>query len=109
MPDGFTASAASRNPPALLASNIPMPQNSHVIDVHDIMSVLPMNFDDCQLFTMREAAAGLTVSKRTLERLIAAGEFPKPVKLGRSSRVPASDIAAYIEGLIRRRNSGRAT
>jgi len=50
------------------------------------------------LHTMAEAAALLTMSKRTLERLIAAKEFPPPVRFtARCVRVPAADVAAYIE------------
>lgn len=66
-----------------------------------------MNYDDCQLYDMREAALGLRVSKRTLERLMAAGEFPKPLKIGGRSLVPLSDVTAYVEKLIRKRNGGR--
>ena len=72
------------------------------------MRVLPMNSADCTLLTMPEAAGALTMSKRTLERLMAAGEFPRPLRLTkRCVRVPASDVDAYLEKLIRRRNGGR--
>jgi len=60
-----------------------------------------------ELHTMPQAAALLTVSKRTLERLIAAGEFPQPVRFtSRCVRVPAADVAAYIERKLAQR--GRA-
>lgn len=67
-----------------------------------------MNFDDCQLYDMREAALGLRVSKRHLERLIASGEFPKPLKIGSRSLVPLTDVTEYIEKLIRRRDNRSA-
>jgi prophage regulatory protein len=49
------------------------------------------------LLTLPQIATNLAISRRTLERLIAAGEFPAPVKIGRSSRVPQADLAAYLE------------
>src|SRR5690606_9468022 len=38
------------------------------------------------LLTLTATANSLSISKRTLERLIAAGDFPVPVKIGRASR-----------------------
>ena len=55
------------------------------------------------LLTLGEAALVLSVSKRTLERLIAGGVFPPPLKIGRSSRVPREDISTYLEQLRRQR------
>ena len=73
------------------------------------MAVHAMNHGDTILLTMHEAAGALTMSKRTLERLMAAKEFPQPLRFtSRCVRVPASDVDAYLEKLFRRRNSGRA-
>ena len=44
------------------------------------------------LITLEQAAQRLAISRRTLERLIAAGEFPSPLKLGRASRLAVEDI-----------------
>lgn len=43
------------------------------------------------------AAELLGVSKRTLQRLIAAGEFPKPIKVGAASRLLLDDVRQYID------------
>jgi excisionase family DNA binding protein len=51
------------------------------------------------LLTLPQAAHDLSISRRTLERLISAGIFPAPVKIGRSSRIPREDLAAYLEKL----------
>jgi excisionase family DNA binding protein len=51
------------------------------------------------LLTLPQVAHDLSVSRRTLERLIAAGEFPAPVKIGRSSRILPADLAGYLEKL----------
>ncbi len=51
------------------------------------------------LLTLPQAANGLSVSRRTLERLISAGTFPPPLKIGRSSRIRCEDLAAYLEKL----------
>ena len=55
------------------------------------------------LLTLNQTALALAISKRTLERLIAGGAFPVPLKIGRSSRVPREDIADYLEQLRRQR------
>src|SRR5882724_7776565 len=46
--------------------------------------------------TLKEVAARLKISRRHLEREIAAGRFPRPLKIGRSVRVPESDLPAYF-------------
>jgi excisionase family DNA binding protein len=58
---------------------------------------------DSSLLTLPHAAETLAISKRTLERLIAKGSFPPPVKIGRASRVPREDIARFLEQLRRER------
>jgi excisionase family DNA binding protein len=55
------------------------------------------------LITLEQAAQRLAISRRTLERLMAAGEFPSPLKLGRSARVEAKDVEAYCAQLRARR------
>jgi len=59
--------------------------------------------DDRDLFTLPRVAEKLSISKRTLERLIASGSFPAPVKIGRSARVLRNDITAYLDRLCRER------
>jgi predicted DNA-binding transcriptional regulator AlpA len=49
----------------------------------------------------------LHVSKRHFARLVHVGEFPKPVRIGGSSRWPASDYNAYVERLRVQRESKR--
>lgn len=52
-----------------------------------------------RLLTLNETAQRLAICKRTLERLIAAGEFPAPLKIGRSVRVAESDLQLFLETL----------
>ena len=65
--------------------------------------------DDRDLYTLPRAAQKLSVSKRTLQRLIASGAFPTPVKIGRASRVMHEDIAGYLEQLRRERGDKLGT
>ncbi|WP_414664113.1 helix-turn-helix transcriptional regulator [Horticoccus sp. 23ND18S-11] len=51
------------------------------------------------LITLKEAAARLSLSTRTLHREIAAGRFPRPVKIGRSTRVPLVALQTYVRSL----------
>lgn len=62
-----------------------------------------------QLLTLPEAAAQLRVSKRTLERLIAAREFPLPLKVGARSLVPVADLQAYLANLLQLRDRRAST
>lgn len=59
------------------------------------------------LLSLKEAAARLAVCRRTLERLIASGEFPQTVKIGRAARVLESDVSSFITRLSSARE-GRA-
>ena len=52
-----------------------------------------------QLLTLDDAAKRLSVSRRTIEREISAGHFPRPLKIGRATRVTAAAIHAYIQKL----------
>lgn len=51
------------------------------------------------LLTLEECAISLRMSIRSLYREIAAGHFPRPVKIGRSTRVPFSSLEAYVKRL----------
>lgn len=65
--------------------------------------------DERLLLTKNQAAASLAISKRTLDRLISAGTFPPPMKIGRASRVARADIARYLEQLRRERGDKLGT
>lgn len=45
----------------------------------------------------------LDISKRHFMRLVHAGEFPRPLRIGRASRWPASDVTGYLDKLRARR------
>ena len=48
------------------------------------------------LMTVREVAAELKVSSRQVWKLASSGRMPAPLRLGRSVRWRASDIAEWI-------------
>lgn len=48
------------------------------------------------LLTIRETAARLSVSPRHVNKLLASGRFPSPVRLGRAVRWRESDISEFI-------------
>jgi len=52
--------------------------------------------DGDRLLRIPEAADVLAISVRALYRLIADGELPEPVKIGRATRIPMSDLLAYM-------------
>lgn len=51
------------------------------------------------LLGLSRVAQMLDISEREVYRLIAAGELPRPVKIGRLSKLPLSDVMDYIERL----------
>jgi excisionase family DNA binding protein len=55
--------------------------------------------DNELLLTLEECATRLSMSIRTIYREIAAGHFPRPVKIRRLSRVPVSALEAYVRWL----------
>ncbi len=52
-----------------------------------------------KLLNLSEVAKILSISKREVYRLIANGDLPKPLKVGRSSKMLLSDIEQFIERL----------
>lgn len=54
-----------------------------------------------RLIPIKEAASFLGIALRTLERQIAAGKFPLPVKNGNKRLYPFSVIAGQIERIKR--------
>ena len=53
-----------------------------------------------QLISKREAASLLSISTRTLDRLISSGNLPQPIKVGKSSRLRLIDITQFIDKAI---------
>jgi predicted DNA-binding transcriptional regulator AlpA len=60
--------------------------------------------DRACLLTLDQVAETLAISKRSLERRIACREFPRPLKIGRSSRVSVKDLEGYLALLVSRRS-----
>ena len=58
-----------------------------------------MNVDIERLISLDKVAELLDISEREVYRLIAAGELPRPVKIGRLSKLPLGEVLAYIEKL----------
>jgi excisionase family DNA binding protein len=59
-----------------------------------------------KLLTVKAVAQALAISRRTLEREIACGSFPRPVKIGRATRIPVGDVELYLDWLEERRKAG---
>ncbi len=58
-----------------------------------------------RLVAIKEAAQTLGISIRAFYRLIASGELPAPLKIGRASRMSMAEIHAYIERLKAERDT----
>lgn len=53
-----------------------------------------------QLLSVDDVARVLSVSRRSVYRLVARGEISGPVQVGKCSRFPASEVQAYVERLM---------
>lgn len=51
-----------------------------------------------KLLTIKEVSGMLSISVRTIYRLVADDKFPKPLKMGHLIRFRPSDIERYIAG-----------
>ena len=68
---------------------------------------LPMA-DEERLIDFKEVARLLgNISERTVRRLIAAGELPKPVKVLSVPRLYRSDVLGYLQRLKDKRGGDR--
>jgi excisionase family DNA binding protein len=54
-----------------------------------------------ELLTIKEAAEQLRVSRRTVERLIAAGQI-RPTRIGRRILITERELEAYVAAASRR-------
>lgn len=67
--------------------------------------------DDCSLITKKKLAEMLSVSPRTLQRMLSAGKIPSPVQLGRKMiRWRVNEIKNWIAAgcpICRRLEGGR--
>lgn len=52
-----------------------------------------------RLLSLEEVGRMLAASKRTVHRLIASGDLPRPLRMGKLSRLTIEDVEAYIEKL----------
>lgn len=68
-----------------------------------ISTITPDTAPGALLMTPPQAAKQLAVSVRTLYSLFSAGKI-KPLKIGRSTRISAADLAAYVESLSAAKN-----
>ena len=60
-----------------------------------------------RLLTVKSVAGMLAISPRGVWRLVAGGELPAPVKVGRCTRFFEAEIEAFLNSL-RNRKEGRA-
>lgn len=67
---------------------------SHSIKHHK--KPLLVSIQSYQLITKKEAASLLSISTRTLDRMISCGDLPQPIKVGGSSRLLLSEITEFI-------------
>lgn len=51
-----------------------------------------------QLLRATEVAILLGITERTLSRLVKAGEFPKPARIGTSVRFNRAEVIKWLEG-----------
>ena len=50
-----------------------------------------------RLLTLEEVRRIIGLSSATLYRLIARGQFPSPIRIGRTSRWPESEVSSFVQ------------
>ncbi|WP_345783024.1 helix-turn-helix transcriptional regulator [Coraliomargarita parva] len=63
-----------------------------------------MNSPSDRLLRIEELIERLSISRRSIYRLIADGEFPRPIPIGRAARWCLSDVENYLERLKQQRS-----
>ncbi len=72
--------------------------------------VSPPQQEEDRLMDLEEVAEKLgNISTRSVRRLIAKGDLPKPVKVLSSPRLYHSDIVTYLEHLKQKRETDKQT
>ena len=62
-----------------------------------------------RLLTIRDVEQLTGFKKSSVYSFIEAGDFPKPIKIGRSSRWPSSEISDWVQETIQRGRSAELT
>jgi prophage regulatory protein len=62
-----------------------------------------------QLLPLRQLESVVGFRKSKIYQLIESGEFPPPIKIGRSSRWPSSEISDWVQETIQRGRSAELT
>ncbi|MCO6362008.1 helix-turn-helix transcriptional regulator [Paracoccus sp. 08] len=58
-----------------------------------------------RLLNLHEVTHLTALSRATVYRAIASGDFPAPVKIGRVSRWPASEVSDFLSALVASRTT----
>ena len=75
-----------------------------------ITTISPPQKEEDRLMDLEEVAEKLgNISTRSVRRLIAKGDLPKPVKVLSSPRLYHSDIVTYLERLKQKRETDKQT
>jgi predicted DNA-binding transcriptional regulator AlpA len=70
--------------------------------------ITPTKTDEERLMNLEEVAEMLgNISTRSVRRLIARGDLPKPVKVLSSPRLYNSDVVTYLERLKLKRDGSK--
>ncbi len=70
----------------------------------DMGEQINISIDLKRLIGLDKVAAMLDISVREVQRRIAANDLPRPVKIGRLSKLPMEEVLGYIDRLKRQRN-----
>jgi excisionase family DNA binding protein len=70
----------------------------------DMAEQANISIDLKRLVGLDKVAAMLDISLREVQRKIASGELPRPVKIGRLSKLPLEEVLNFIEKLKNKRD-----
>lgn len=59
---------------------------------------------ETRLLRMPDVVRRIGLSRPTIYRMIKAGEFPRPVRQGRTSAWPSTEIDSYVNRCVKKRD-----
>lgn len=70
------------------------------------MTAIP---ESAVLLTIAQVSAMVQFAKRTIQRMVSAEQFPRPIHFGQSGSKPARWLRSEIEAWVQRCAQGRAS
>jgi prophage regulatory protein len=79
--------------------------NSHFLSNNMVTPIHLLEYAMSEFLKLKAVSADISIGGSTIRKMVAKGEFPKPVTIGGCNRWVASEIAAWKERQIAERDA----